>query len=192
MLLNAVAVPGRKSGGGRSPVSASAWSDHRGGSSRDERWVARTLCGFTAWQMRIMILTSDRHVTKAAPMRTPWNDWIPGVLNKIQVKELSDVGLITVEASIDDLLDESSMDLSLSNEAFRMVQGSVKPSASYPYSWFLRKERKLAEKLQPNQDGIYILKAKETYVFNCARGSRRGWRRSRPCYESWRCFRITA
>ncbi|MGA1998769.1 MAG: 2'-deoxycytidine 5'-triphosphate deaminase [Terriglobales bacterium] len=94
----------------------------------------------------------------------PWNDWVPGVLNKVQVKQLCEEGLITVESPIDSALDESSMDLSLASDAFRMVRGSVKPSAMRPYGWFLKK-KELAEKQDPNADGVYTLRARNTYVF---------------------------
>jgi dCTP deaminase len=98
-------------------------------------------------------------------MEGPWNDWIPGVLNRDQIKELCEEGLIAVEGSPDRALDESSIDLSPGGEAFRMKEGSVKPSGSHrPYSWFLKK-KELAERLSPSGDGTYTLKVRETYVF---------------------------
>jgi dCTP deaminase len=94
----------------------------------------------------------------------PWNEWIPGVLNRNQIKRLCDEELIIVEGSPDKALDESSIDLSLSSEGFRMKQGSVKPSGSRPYSYFL-KDKSLAEKLSPLPNGSFPLKKRETYVF---------------------------
>jgi dCTP deaminase len=93
----------------------------------------------------------------------PWNDWIPGVLNRNQVKQLCDEELITVEGPVEKALDESSIDLSPSEEAFKMIQGSVKPSGSRPYNWFL-KQKELAEKLHLAADGTFTLNVHETYV----------------------------
>jgi len=94
----------------------------------------------------------------------PWSRWIPGVLSKGQITELCNAGLITGEGSLEEAIDESSIDLSLSDEAYRMIKGSVKPSASDHYGWFI-KNNGLAEKLEKSEDGSYVLKAKETYVF---------------------------
>lgn len=99
-------------------------------------------------------------------MTQPWRDWIPGVLNKDQMRELAGEGLITMtpSASIEALLDESSLDLTLSDQAFQMVHGSVKPNSLYPYSSFLD-DTDLAESLAPDKDGSFHLRAKQTYIF---------------------------
>ncbi len=99
-------------------------------------------------------------------MTQPWRDWIPGVLNKDQMRELAGEGLITVpdSASIEGLLDESSLDLTLSDQAFRMVHGSVKPNSHCPYGCFLN-DKDLAENLAPVEDNTFLLKAKHTYIF---------------------------
>src|SRR5579884_1700243 len=99
----------------------------------------------------------------------PWKKWIPGVLNRAQMKEICDRGFITGEGSLDEALDESSLDLSLSNEGYRMVQGSVKPPGTGSYGWYIQKE-KLAEriygtKIEPFGSEIFRLEAKSTYVF---------------------------
>ena len=96
-------------------------------------------------------------------MSFPWDGWVPGVLNKRQMKELLDGGFITFSGS-EPALDHSSIDLSLSNEAFEMKHGSVKPSDT-PYDWFITKKTKLAEQLEPSSDGSFELTKKKTYVF---------------------------
>jgi dCTP deaminase len=107
-------------------------------------------------------------------MEGPWNEWIPGVLNRDQMKQLCDEELITVEGSPEKALDESSIDLSVSDEAFRMRQGSVKPRGSHrPYSWFLKK-KELAERLSPSSDETYLLRVRETYVFKLREKLARG------------------
>jgi dCTP deaminase len=61
-------------------------------------------------------------------------------------------------------LDESSFDLSLSDEAYRLINGSVKPVGNDPYEFYLGKG-KLAEKLPIQEDGSFLLKEKQTYIF---------------------------
>jgi dCTP deaminase len=61
-------------------------------------------------------------------------------------------------------LDESSIDLHLTEEAYRMLKGSVKPSRDCTYRDFLDRAE-LAEKLKPSIDGIYTLEARKTYAF---------------------------
>jgi len=94
----------------------------------------------------------------------PWHDWIPGVLNKRQMRALVNEGLIRMNGSVEDLLDESSLDLSLSDEAYRMTPGAVKPVGDRPYVLCLKNKR-LAEQLPAGQDGSFLLRAKQTYIF---------------------------
>ena len=93
----------------------------------------------------------------------PWHDWIPGVLNRDQMRSLVEEALVSVSGSVEPLLDESSLDLTLSDEAYKMVNGAVKPSGGKPYSSCL-KQTGLAEKLTP-KDGSFLLEAKATYIF---------------------------
>jgi len=105
-------------------------------------------------------------------MEKPWNKWIPGVLNKEQIEELSGIGLITGKGPLK--LGNSSIDLSLSNEVYRMARGSVKPSETQPsYSWFIE-DKGLGERLPESADKTYTLKAKETYVFRLEEKLQRG------------------
>lgn len=97
-------------------------------------------------------------------MAAPWTSWIPGVLKKSQIKELWDNGLIMGEGPPDKALDQSSIDLTLSDEAYKMAKGSVKPPGSFAYNWFIDHE-KLGHRIPPSADGSFKLDAKETYVF---------------------------
>ena len=95
-------------------------------------------------------------------MNPPWKEWIPGVLNKPQMTQLCDEAFIVGDGPVE-VADHSSIDLSLSNEAFRMINGSVKPQGKLDYGRFITHE-KLAEPFDVATGGT-LLKAKETYVF---------------------------
>lgn len=97
-------------------------------------------------------------------MNEPWNDWVPGVLNRDQMRSLVDEGAVTVAGAVDGLLDESSIDLTLSDDAYKMSHGSVKPVGERNYGWFLSKGD-LAKKLSPEADGSFLLPTKGTYIF---------------------------
>jgi dCTP deaminase len=75
---------------------------------------------------------------------------------------LLDEGFITFPGARP-TLDHSSMDLTLSDEAYEMIGGSVKPSQR-SYSWYIKKHG-LAKQLEKPNDGIFFLKRKSTYVF---------------------------
>lgn len=94
----------------------------------------------------------------------PWIQWIPGILNSEQINQLCNAGLIIGKGSLRNAIGESSIDLSLSDIAYKMTEGSVKPSSSGRYDFFLEK-KKLAEKLKKDTDGTFTLKSKETYIF---------------------------
>lgn len=96
-------------------------------------------------------------------MSNPWAHWVPGVLNRLQMNKLLDGGFIT-HGRLEPKLGHSSMDLSLADEAYVVLEGSVKPSED-PYSWFITKKHELARRIKPPADGIYELKQKKTYVF---------------------------
>jgi hypothetical protein len=68
-------------------------------------------------------------------MGFPWDKWVPGVLNSLQMKQLLDDGFITTTGSRPDV-GHSSMDLTLADEAYEMLKGSVKPSQK-SYKWSL-------------------------------------------------------
>jgi dCTP deaminase len=100
-------------------------------------------------------------------MSEPWKKWIPGVLCKTQVKQLCEEGYITnVDNWEDDEegpIDYSAIDLTLMDEGYHMEKGSVKPwGVRYKHD-ILR--HRLATKLQPNNEGAYVLKRTHTYLF---------------------------
>ncbi len=98
-------------------------------------------------------------------MPDPWTNWIPGVLNKRQIKELCDGEYLITNGPVrKGALDNSSLDLSLADEGYKMVEGSVKPSTGEAYNRVLQKKR-LVARVQKNDEGTYILKARHTYVF---------------------------
>jgi dCTP deaminase len=63
----------------------------------------------------------------------------------------------------DNILDESSIDLHLTDEGYLMLEGSVKPSPNISYRTFLSDQR-LARHIDA-PTGIFSLKARETHVF---------------------------
>jgi dCTP deaminase len=98
-------------------------------------------------------------------VNTPWSNWIPGVLNRRQTHVLCDEGLFTIDPEIrSGAIDNSSIDLSLSNQGYLMERGSLKPDGSKPYIYFLNKSE-FATRLDPHEDGTFVLEAKKTYVF---------------------------
>ena len=97
-------------------------------------------------------------------MSAPWKDWIPGVLNKNQVKQLCDEGHIIGEGKLTQALDHSAIDLSLSDKGYLMLKGSVKPPGDCNYAWFIKTEG-LCRSVPPLPDGTFTLNAKSTYVF---------------------------
>src|SRR5580658_541787 len=98
-------------------------------------------------------------------MGNPWDLWAPGVLNRPQMEMLLQEGYIT-HSGPDPKLGHSSLDLSLSDEAFEMVKGAEKPSeAPYdPYSYNTRRTG-LANPHIKLPDGSYKLDRRTTYVF---------------------------
>lgn len=95
-------------------------------------------------------------------MSFPWDDWIPGALNKPQMLQLLQGNFVTFDGS-KPKVDHSSIDLSLSDDAYEMIEGSVKP-ADPPYSRFI-KNAKLAKKHPVLDDGTFELRRQRTYVF---------------------------
>lgn len=83
----------------------------------------------------------------------PWKDWIPGVLSEKQVLTLCEEQAIrnAVKRSVD----ASALDLHLSEKAYRMKSGSMKPVKGVRYHTVLRE---YAKRL-PNQT-VHTLEAK--------------------------------
>jgi dCTP deaminase len=97
-------------------------------------------------------------------MSSPLDGWLPGVLSNQQVIKLCDVGWIEGVSDIAKQIDASAIDLILSNEAYSMTTGSVKPFGQ-SYSHFVLSNPKFAEPLKPDTDGGFTLSHKKTYVF---------------------------
>jgi dCTP deaminase len=97
-------------------------------------------------------------------MEKPWDNWIPGVLNKRQMQALVDEGLLDVP---NDTIGAASLDLTLTAEAYKMKCGSVKPGGDKRFSVIL-KDKALAEKLPMQPEGFFVLESQQTYVFEVA------------------------
>jgi dCTP deaminase len=97
-------------------------------------------------------------------MEKPWDNWIPGVLNKKQMEALVGQGLLTVP---NDTIGSASLDLTITSEAYKMKCGSIKPGGDDRYSVIL-KNMNLAEKLPPPSESIFTLDRQQTYVFKVA------------------------
>jgi dCTP deaminase len=95
-------------------------------------------------------------------MEKPWDNWIPGVLNKEQMQNLVDEGILTSTK-----IGEASLDLTLTNEVYRMLRGSVKPGSNERYSVTLR-NRSLAERIDFDNGSVLTLECQKTYVFKLA------------------------
>jgi len=93
---------------------------------------------------------------------SPCQQWIPGALNDRQLKQLIENGYIKNAEHC--ALDYSSFDLSLGNDAYEMVEGSVKPHGG-GYEKFLKTQKKYAKKVSWESNGELVLKPRKTYVF---------------------------
>lgn len=93
--------------------------------------------------------------------REPWQDWIPGVLSKRLVQELITEGFI--ENASTDSADYSSLDLFLTDEAYELVGGTVKPFGPR-YLSFLKRESLIAA-LRPDTRGEFLLQPRRSYLF---------------------------
>jgi dCTP deaminase len=94
----------------------------------------------------------------------PWEHWIPGVLHKSQIQQLNKCGFIQSNRTGGIDIGLCSIDLSLSNEVFRMTAGSMKPSHKYRYRTILE-NKGLAERLSPSgSDGSFQMRRGSTYV----------------------------
>lgn len=92
----------------------------------------------------------------------PWRNWVPGVLSKKQVMELCDEDLIRQVEDFENSIDESSIDLTLTDEVYKLCEGSVKPFGEKTYLHTLEK-LSLVEKIEPDGEA-YILKKSNTYL----------------------------
>lgn len=102
-------------------------------------------------------------------MSEPWKDWIPGVLSKRQVKALCSANYIEKASNWDDdkkgPIGYSSIDLTLSDEGYEMLTGSIKP-AGINYRRTILENPDYARKLDTGKGGIFNLDKGKTYVFS--------------------------
>jgi len=96
-------------------------------------------------------------------MAEPWKEWIPGVLSKKQVEELCGQYIENVTDPAN-AIGYSSIDLTLSDEGYEMLTGSIKP-AGINYRRTILENRDYAKKLDADNDGIFNLSRGKTYVF---------------------------
>ena len=114
--------------------------------------------------------TCNRNVARSATharthlkmSNAPWRHWIPGVLSKCQVIELCELDLIRSVDEPEKVVAESSLDLRLSDEVYRLTKGSVKPFSHAPYFDTLRRAQ-LIEEVQP-EGNSFTLKKLNTYL----------------------------
>ena len=92
---------------------------------------------------------------------TPLNRWIPGALSKKQLKQLCKPGWLEDVSLSNDPIGYSALDLSLSSEGYRMLEGCIKPFGE-SYDQILKNER-FAKRLPENK--TFVLEPKQTYVF---------------------------
>src|SRR5436190_7871062 len=88
------------------------------------------------------------------------DDWIPGVLSRRQVIELAREGYIT--GLDEEAVDPSAIDLHLSDVAYELPNGSVKPFGGR-YLPLIERD-KLVKRYEP-VDGVFLLERKKTYLF---------------------------
>ncbi len=92
---------------------------------------------------------------------------IPGVLSDRQVKELIALKLIRGVRDLADQVDYSSVDLTLADEGYRLLSGSVKPFVSpekASYRHHVLEDAQFTEKIRGHK-GVYALEPHQTYVF---------------------------
>lgn len=115
-------------------------------------------------------------------MTYPSDEWAPGALNRRQMNQLLQThdGFITYSGKAPKV-GHSSMDLTLSSEAYEMLRGSVKPYTS-PYIWSITKSAELAKSHEPLSDGSFELTRQKTYVFRLQERLEANLRNSKVIY----------
>lgn len=93
-----------------------------------------------------------------------WDSWLPGVLSRRQLRALCERGYIGhVEPEEMDQIDHSSLDLHITDDAYRLTRGSVKPFGDR----FLHQIQGdgLGERIRLDGDGCFVLRPRNTYLF---------------------------
>lgn len=94
-------------------------------------------------------------------MNGPWQNWVPGVLSKNQMKVLCDEGFVVKVEQPDKAIGPSSIDLHLSDDAYETTGGSIKPFGDQ-YRYQIEKQGLI--KSFDFIDGGYQLKRGRTYL----------------------------
>jgi dCTP deaminase len=90
-----------------------------------------------------------------------WDDWVPGALSRRQMKQLVNEGHVQGVSSTE--FDPSAIDLHLSDEAYVLDGGSVKPFGS---GFFGQLEKDgLAKRMNPMEEHAWVLERRKTYLF---------------------------
>lgn len=90
--------------------------------------------------------------------------WLPGVLSKEQMKALYRIRNIKGGPIGEKAWDYSSVDLTLSDQAWEMIGGSIKPAGGSYYEYL--RDSKFAREMSKNtSDGCFYLERKRCYVF---------------------------
>jgi deoxycytidine triphosphate deaminase len=93
---------------------------------------------------------------------SPLNKWVPGALSKGQLMQLCRPGWIEdVSFKNDDPIGYSALDLTLSEEGYRMMEGCIKPFGE-SYDQIL-KNKIFVKPLGKRKS--FVLEPKQTYVF---------------------------
>src|SRR5213080_2719121 len=95
-------------------------------------------------------------------LSSAYDQWIPGVLSKVQIKALISDDFITNTSSDPGAFDYSSMDLHVTEEGYRLPNGSIKPSGTR-YLHHVKLSSK-CEKLSAESDGSFLLERQHTYL----------------------------
>jgi dCTP deaminase len=93
----------------------------------------------------------------------PWDDWIPGVLSKKQVGRLAEENYIRNASVKAGDYDYSSLDVRISEEAYQLTRGCVKPYERGYLQELLKKG--LAKPLSLDPEGAFALTRRTSYVF---------------------------
>lgn len=97
-----------------------------------------------------------------------WNNWVPGVLSPNQIRQLCKLNHIDLGEGIsvgDVDIDESSIDLHLTDEAYVLTSGSVKPFGDGYLSRV--KDADLVRRIEPEDPDqrVFYLENGSTYLF---------------------------
>ena len=92
----------------------------------------------------------------------PWDGWIPGVLSKAQMIQLCRRNYIRSVTDPEHRIKDSSIDLTLSDQVYRLTEGSVKPFEKEHYLDQLI-ELDLVRPLEPDGD-TFLLEKSRTHL----------------------------